>query len=246
VRTPRIYLDHPLQPELTCTLPGEAAHHVIRVLRMKAGQPVSVFNGRGGEYDAEIIRADRNGVEIRVGAFRDRDSESCLDITLVQGISRSDRMDDTLRKAVELGVNRIIPVVSRYSQAGVDGSRGEKRCQRWRKISISACEQCGRNRLPRIERPVAFTDYLEGGNTGGLMIILLPAARTRLSRLRPAERALTLAAGPEGGFSEEEVAAAEKRGFHPVALGPRILRTETAALAAISACQALWGDMGGG
>ena len=100
--------------------------------------------------------------------------------------------------------------------------------------------------MPRIERPVAFTDYLEGGNTGGLKIILLPVARTRLSRLKPEDRTLILAVGPEGGFSEEEAAAAEKRGFHPVALGPRILRAETAALAAISACQALWGDMGGG
>jgi 16S rRNA (uracil1498-N3)-methyltransferase len=245
MRKTRIYLDHTLRTDMTCILPDETTHHIAHVLRMKPGQPVIIFNGQGGEYEAEIIRIERRQAQVLIGKFLNQECESCLDITLVQGISRSNRMDYTLQKAVELGVNRIVPVLSRYSHARIGGSQQKKRYQHWQRIVISACEQCGRNRLPFLENPVTFNDFLEDWKADGLKIILHPAVKTRLAYLDVTDHSLALAAGPEGGFSDDEIASAEKKGYRPVALGPRMLRTETAALAAISACQALWGDMGG-
>lgn len=235
-------MDQPLHVDAICLLPDDAAHHIAHVLRMKTGQQIVLFNGHGGQYDAEILRINKRTVEVQVIAHLDEERESHLDITLAQGISRGQHMDYTLQKAVELGVKQIVPVFSEHSSVRLNRDRQEKRYQHWRRIIISACEQCGRNRLPVLTHPKTLADWLDDDNND-LKIILHPVTTSRLSQLDKPRHSLTLLAGPEGGFADNEIILAQQKGYQPVVLGPRILRTETAALVAISACQALWGDM---
>lgn len=242
MRIPRIYLDQLLTENKNCLLSDDAAHHVSKVLRMKAGQPLSLFNGRGGWFDAMITRIDKRSVEVATGAHHPDESESPLEITLVQGVSRGERMDYTLQKAVELGVKKIAPVLCEYTNVKLDEDKKQKRHEHWRKIIINACEQCGRNRIPHLAVVTDLEDWLEA-DRNGLKLILHPGTSVRLSELPDTTMNLTLLAGPEGGFSEHEVANALKQGYQTLTLGPRILRTETAALAAITACQVLWGDL---
>ena len=242
MRVSRIFVDQALQVGMPSELPVAAAHHVATVLRMKAGQEITLFNGRGGQYEAEIVRAGKRGVEIMPRSFQDRECESPLSITLVQGISRGRKMDVTLQKAVELGVARIIPVLAEQGNVRLDDSGREKRRRHWHGVIISACEQCGRNRLPVLEPVLSLADVfgqLDNDDTG---IILHPFAEKTLTDLGP-QTGMVLLAGPEGGFSNAEIKLAHEHGFTGVRAGPRVLRTETAALAAITACQVLWGDL---
>jgi 16S rRNA (uracil1498-N3)-methyltransferase len=242
MRIPRIYLEQALAENTNCLLSDDAAHHVSRVLRMKAGQSISLFNSRGGYFDAIITRIDKRNVEVATGDHHPDECESPLAITLVQGISRGERMDYTLQKAVELGVQHIIPVLCEYTNVKLDDEKKQKRHEHWRKIIINACEQCGRNRIPSL----ALTQELDGWldiDTNELKLILHPGTSVQLCQLENKHSKVALLAGPEGGFSDIEVAHAMKHGYQPITLGPRILRTETAALAAITACQVLWGDL---
>jgi len=226
-------------------LSAEAAHHAVRVLRLGVGEPVVLFDGHGGEFEARITRMERGEVLVKTGAHREVERESRLHIVLVQGLSSGDRMDITLQKAVELGVARIQPVATERSVVKLKDERAHRRMEHWRNLVVSACEQCGRNRVPEVLPLLDLPDWLaqltvpaQGDET---RLVLSPAAERSLKELAPPARMMLLI-GPEGGLSAAETRLAQSRGFVPVRLGPRILRTETAALAALSAIQMLWGD----
>jgi 16S rRNA (uracil1498-N3)-methyltransferase len=223
----------------------DAAHHAVRVLRLAVGEPVVLFDGLGGEFEARITRIDRGDVSVKTGAHLDVERESPLHIRLVQGLSSGDRMDITLQKAVELGVAAIQPVATERSVVKLKDERAQRRMEHWQNLVISACEQCGRNRVPEVSPLMSLPDWLAQLNgpapDGEARWLLSPAATVPLKELAPPARMMLLI-GPEGGLSPAETQLAQSRGFRPVRLGPRILRTETAALAALSAIQALWGD----
>jgi 16S rRNA (uracil1498-N3)-methyltransferase len=238
---PRFYADEPLRAGGICRLQEDTAHHAVRVLRIRAGDEITLFNGRGGEYGARVAAIDRLRVTVDILEFRDVERESPLRMVLVQGVSAGERMDFTIRKAVELGVAEVRPVLAAASVARPRGERAAARQAHWQKIAIAACEQCGRNRIPEIH-PLLSASELKDDETG-LKILLSPRAELRLSQAcKDAPEGVTIAAGPEAGFNAEEEAAFVDAGFVPVSLGPRILRTETAALAALAALSALRGD----
>jgi 16S rRNA (uracil1498-N3)-methyltransferase len=236
---PRFYLDAPLRAGGVCTLPEEAAHHAVHVLRLREGEEVTVFNGRGGEFAARIASIQRLRISLDLLAHLAVERESPLRVTLVQAVSAGEKMDSTLRKAVELGAAEIQPVLSARSVARPKGERAEGRLEHWRKVVVAACEQCGRNRIPAVQALVALADYRPPAEVG--KILLSPRAELPLSKV-PRENVLVVAAGPEAGFSDAEEAMLAKAGFTPASLGPRVLRTETAALAALAALNALRGD----
>jgi 16S rRNA (uracil1498-N3)-methyltransferase len=207
---------------------------------------LTVFDGRGGEYCATILAVERNSVSLSIAQHIERDVESPLAIHLLQGISRGDRMDVVMQKATELGVHRITPVATEHSVVKLAPARAEKRLQHWRGITRSACEQSGRNILPGVDPPLPLRSWLgENVDKPGLRLILKPGGEVSLSSLDGLPRQVTLLIGPEGGFSEAEYELAEATGFVPVHFGGRILRTETAAIAALAALQTLYGDLGG-
>jgi len=241
MRKTRIFVDQPLREGAALILAEEAAHHISRVLRLRTGHPLILFNGRGGEYDAEISRIDKRSVEVLISQHREGDNESPLHITLVQGISRGQKMDFILQKAVELGVNRIVPVMTEHGNVHLDKERQQKKIEHWNSIIISACEQCGRNKIPELSTPLAFDQWLSI-DSGVTRLIMHPERGKNLSKVSKATGDITLLVGPEGGFSDNEIKKACGADYQIINIGPRILRTETAALAAISACQMLWGD----
>jgi 16S rRNA (uracil1498-N3)-methyltransferase len=239
----RLYFPGGIAAHGECRLPPAAAHHVQHVLRLDAGAELTLFDGTGGEYDAVIVRVAKAGVTVRVSARRDVDRESPLDVVLAQAISAGERMDYTVRKAVELGVAGIQPVASGRSVVRLDAERGVKRVAHWQAVAAAACEQCGRNRVPPVHPVKPFAAWLaEAGPDVRHGLMLSPQAVMRLRDLPRPHGPVTLLAGPEGGLAVEEQQAAERAGFTPVKLGPRVLRTETAAVAALAAMQALWGD----
>jgi len=242
MRIPRIYLEQALAEHTRCLLSEDAAHHVSKVLRMGPGQFLHLFNGRGGYFDATIMQADKRSVEVVTGAHHDDECESPLAITLAQGVSRGERMDYTLQKAVELGVQHIVPVLCQYTNVKLDAGKKQKRHEHWGKIIINACEQSGRNRIPSLALAQELEEWV-GVDVNRLKLILHPGTSMQLSQLKSKQDSLTLLAGPEGGFSDTEVALAVQYGYQAMTLGPRVLRTETAALAAITACQVVWGDL---
>jgi 16S rRNA (uracil1498-N3)-methyltransferase len=226
-------------------LPDEAAHHAARVLRLAQGDPVTLFDGCGGEYLGVIVRIDRGAVVVRAAGFTDTTRESPVAVTLVQGVSSGDRMDYTIRKAVELGIGAIVPVFTERGVVRLAGERADRRTSHWRALAVAACEQCGRNRVPDVAPPAPFADWLgqlTGPEACELRLALSPSGEQRLAELPRPTGPITLLAGPEGGLTGEEARLAHSRGFQAVRLGPRVLRTETAALAALAAIQALWGD----
>jgi 16S rRNA (uracil1498-N3)-methyltransferase len=240
-RAPRFYVDAPLRAGDACALSKEAAHHAAHVLRIRAGDDITLFNGRGGEYAARVAAIDRLQVKVELLKHLEVERESPLRMILVQGVSAGERMDFTIRKAVELGVAEVRPVLAAASVARPKGERAAARHAHWQKIAIAACEQSGRNRVPVVQALVAAVDYED--QSEGLKILLSPRAELRFSQAcKEASERVTLAAGPEAGFNAEEEAAFLGAGFVPVSLGPRILRTETAALAALAALSALRGD----
>jgi 16S rRNA (uracil1498-N3)-methyltransferase len=237
-RMPRLYIKAGLQADATLELPEPAAHHAVRVLRLRDGDAVVLFDGGGGEYEARLSLQGRGRVVARTAERRDVERESPLAVTLVQGVSTGEKMDFTVQKAVELGVRAIHPVFSAKSVVRPSADRDAKKLAHWRRIAIAACEQCGRNRIPEIREPVALERYR--APEAAVKIVLAPAGAGRLADM--ARNPLVLAAGPEAGFSEAEEAMLRGDGFVPVRLGPRVLRTETAALAALAALNALAGD----
>ena len=236
---PRFYLDAPLRAGSVCMLSEDAAHHAIHVLRLREGEEVTLFNGRGGEYAARIASIQRLRISIDLLEHRQMERESPLRVTLVQGVSAGEKMDSTVRKAVELGVAEIQPLLATRSVARPKGERADSRRAHWQKVAIAACEQCGRNRIPAVQPLTSVEDYRPAE---GMKILLSPLAERRLSEVELVGTSLVVAAGPEAGFTAQEEAAFVAAGFVPVSLGPRVLRTETASVAALAALNALRGD----
>jgi 16S rRNA (uracil1498-N3)-methyltransferase len=236
---PRFYVDAPLRAGGKTMLPESSAHHAVHVLRLRAGDEATLFNGRGGEFAGRIASVERLRIAVDLLEHRAVEREAPLRITLVQAVSAGEKMDSTVRKAVELGVAGIQPVLATRSVARPKGERAENRREHWQKVVIAACEQCGRNRIPTVLPLVSLSDYRAGE---GLKILLSPLSELALSKLTQNSEQILLAAGPEAGFTAEEEAALATQGFVPVKIGARVLRTETAALAAVAALNALRGD----
>jgi 16S rRNA (uracil1498-N3)-methyltransferase len=239
---PRFHCPFPLAPGAHVDLPPEAAHHAIKVLRMNDGDEVTLFDGRGGEWIGRLHRVGK-GVAVALESFDDTDREPPLAITLVQGLPAADKMDWIIQKSVELGVAAVRPVACRRSVIRLSGERMERRVAHWQSVAIAACEQCRRNRVPAVSLLVDLPQFLgETPGDNGMRLILAPAAEQRLAELPRPTGPVTMLIGPEGGFEEGELAAVASAGFQAVSLGPRVLRTETAGIAALAAMMALWGD----
>ena len=243
MRIPRLYTQQPLHADSLITLDKDAARYLSSVLRMTSGQMLNLFNGDGGEYIAEVASLSKNQVTVSIKESLPNDRESLLKIHLVIGISRGERMDWVIQKATELGVHIITPIFTERTEVKLAGSRLEKRLVHWQQISISACEQCLRNVVPTINSAVSLQQCL-GTHDGGLKIVLHHRTERPLTELQNTNNHVTILVGPEGGLSDDEITLAESNGYNAVKLGPRVLRTETAPLAAISILQSLWGDMG--
>lgn len=243
MRIPRIYISLPLETGAEIELDPRAHQHVTKVLRLRAGDTITLFNGQGGEYTATLTTSDKRSAGAHIDSFVDNNPESPLKITLIQGISRGEKMDLTIQKAVELGVSAIRPVNTERSQVKLSGERLEKRMQHWQGVLIHACEQSGRTILPRLSPVQNLDTCLTSGDLPGLRFLLDPNGRQSIRDLTGPIHSLVLLAGPEGGLGEQDQAIAGAAGFKGLRLGPRILRTETAALAAIAALQGQWGDL---
>jgi len=254
VTPPRFYCPGEIATGQIIELPANAAHHAARVLRLEQGDAVTLFNGEGGEFAAIIARIAKTGTTVAVEKHLNIERESPLVITLVQALCASEKMDWVMQKAGEMGVCRIQPVAASRSVVKLSGERADKRVQHWQQVTISACEQCGRNRLPQVLPLRSLSDWLSEASgqqmveraSSKLRLILSPTAEKSLSEyaksLSAAPRSISLLVGPEGGLTLDEEAAAVAAGLIPLRLGSRILRVEGAALAAVAAMQVLWGD----
>ncbi len=239
MQIPRIYLPATLATDKRLELDKQAARHILTVLRLEPGAPLIIFDGRGNAHQARLEHA----THVIIGQQIQSETESPLRIHLIQAISRGERMDHVIQKAVELGVSKITPVLSQHCMVKLKSDRAVKRLQHWRGVAISACEQCGRNQLPVLNTITTLNQALSE-QEHGLKLVLDPAGQSTLSSLPLPEKAITLLIGPEGGLSDDEIRQAEQSEFAGLRIGPRTLRTETAAIAALSALQTLWGDLG--
>lgn len=242
MRIPRFYCPQLGQSQTVMALPESVHRHAVQVLRLKAGAPVRLFDGQGRELEATLTLVERKRSKVQLERELDTQSESPLEITLLQGISRGERMDFAIQKAVELGVKTIIPVVTERCNVQLSKERAEKRLKHWQGVLTSACEQSGRAYMPELA-PVTKLDEAMTATADALKLVLDPQAQQRFHSL-PQPQALTLLIGPEGGLSDAEISQAQQAGFTAVQFGPRILRTETAAVAALAVVQTLWGDLG--
>ncbi len=240
MRIPRIHQPIELNSGDLIELDKAAAHHLTRVLRLGRNDSIVLFNGEGGEYRASL-RTEGKKLFAQIETFNDIERESTLHITLLQGISKGERMDASIQKAVELGAKKVVPVICQRTVVNLKQDRQDKKLQHWRGIVINACEQSGRNRIPELTPPVKLKDCL-AQYENDLKITLDPEAGTPLRDIQSTRRRITLLVGPEGGLNKEEIELSRQAGFRGIRLGPRILRTETAALAAIAALQMQWGD----
>jgi 16S rRNA (uracil1498-N3)-methyltransferase len=244
MRLTRVFIDAPLEPGTRVTLEGNAASHLTRVLRLRVGASLALFNGQGGEYSASIDKAHGGSVTVAIGAASAIERESPLELTLAQGVSRGERMDLVVQKATELGVSRLVPLLTERSVVQLSAQHAQRKANRWRAIAVAACEQCGRNRLPQLAAPGALSDFLRGaGAVGHTRLLLSPDGTATLAELARPVAGVTVLIGPEGGLTDEEAQAAMAAGFTAVRLGPRVLRTETAAIAALALLQRQFGDL---
>lgn len=242
---PRVYVDGPLASGATIDLPEGPFRHLVQVLRMQAGDTMMLFDGRGGEYEAVLDTVAKRSATVHVGAHHDVARESALDLTLVQGISKGERMDWTIQKAVELGVRRIVPVTTERTNVHLDAERQEKRLEHWRGVIVSACEQSGRTRVPTLDPLRTYAQYL-GIESSGIRFALDPLCDESLVAAMGSAgegEAISLIVGPEGGLSATELQQASRCGVRGVRLGPRVLRTETAGVVALAVLQAIRGDL---
>jgi len=244
MRIPRIYLPMPLSAGSEVALDDNALRHAVQVLRLKSGHELILFNGEGGEYHAQLSRVERRRAQAQVLSFHATNRESRLETHLALGISKGERMDMALQKSVELGVHDITPLYTEHCVVQLSDSREQKRLDHWQAIIISACEQCGRNILPRLHAPLTLEAF-SAREYPQQRFILDPLAQKSLCAYAAPGNGVLLCIGPEGGFSEQELAHCQQQGFQGVQLGPRILRTETAVITALGAVQTLWGDLAG-
>jgi len=244
MRVTRCHVENPLAVGQTLSLPEEAANHLVRVMRLREGDGCVLFNGDGHDYRATLVVVGKRDAQVRIDAALAVANESPLHITLLQGIARGEKMDLILQKATELGVNAIVPVNAERTEVKLDAARAEKRLAHWTSVVVSACGQSGRARVPSVAAPQALLDAARQVPAEALKLTLDPLGEHRLSTLQPAPGGVVIAIGPEGGWSPRDRQALAEAGFQGLQLGPRILRTETAGLAAIAAVQARLGDLG--
>lgn len=243
MRTIRIHVELPLTVGTELPLPAQAAEHVVRVLRLTSGDALTIFNGDGLDYSSVILSTSKSATNVRVGAALQVNNESPLALTLAQGVARGEKMDLIVQKATELGVVRIVPLLTERSEVRLDAARAQKRLMHWRAVAISACEQSGRARVPEIVAALSLESWLTQLSTNnGLRLALLPDAHQTARALHFASPAGLLVVGPEGGLGERDLRALRAADFGGLHLGPRILRTETAGLVALAALQAIHGD----
>lgn len=245
MRTIRIHADLPLVPGTELSLPAQAGEHVARVLRLVAGDPLTLFNGDGSDYPASILAVGKREVTVRIDSRLELHNESPLSLTLAQGVARGEKMDLIVQKATELGVARIVPLHTERSEVKLDAARAEKRLAHWRAVAQSACEQSGRAVVPEIVPALSLEAWLRDlpADDGTLRLALLPEGTVQARALDFPATGGVLVVGPEGGLGERDVGALSTAAFQGLRLGPRILRTETAGLAALAALQALHGDI---
>lgn len=238
---PRFFVDGLALAEATeADLPETAAHHATRVLRLGTGDAITLFDGRGGEYAARLLRIDKRGARVAVDAFRAVEREAGVELTLVMSVIATDPMDVAVRKAVELGVARIEPVAAARSQGGAQGDRSARRVEHWRQVAQAACEQCGRNLIPAVAPIVTLEARLDAADASD--VILAPSAMLSLAQRAASAVPHAIIVGPEGGFTDAELARAARRGVTAVHMGARTLRAETAAIAALATVVAIAGD----
>lgn len=243
---PRFFVDSPFESGDVLSLPDEVARHV-QVLRLAPGDSLTLFNGRGGQHEAELVEIGRRSAMARIGAFQPVETEPPYRITLAQGIAGGDKMDWLIEKAVELGVARVSPLVAVRSVVRLSGERASRRHAHWQGIVRAACEQCGRNRLPEVDPACDLSKWLETlpapAEGGAMRLMLSPRAATAFASLplTAPSAGVVLLIGPEGGLAPEEEEAAIAHGFAALSLGPRVLRTETAGMAVLAALAARWG-----
>lgn len=244
MRTIRIHADMVLAADTQCVLAGQAGEHVTRVLRLVAGDALVLFNGDGCDYAGTIIGTGKHEVRIQLRAAQSIANESSLKLTLVQGVARGEKMDLIMQKATELGVAHIVPVLTERSEVKLDAARAAKRLSHWRAVVASACEQSGRARLPHVCAALPLSNWLGTlSDDNALRLALLPGGGATARSLEFGSAGGLLVVGPEGGLGAQDLAALDEARFYGVRLGPRILRTETAGLAALAALQALHGDL---
>ena len=239
----RFYSPNPLTIGVIAALSENAAAHATRVMRLKVGDTLTLFCGDGVDYQCALVSVEKKTASVEVLSQEKINNESPLNMRLLQGISSGDRMDYTIQKAVELGVTEIFPLSTERSVTKLSGDRAEKRVEHWQGVAIAACEQSGRAVLPKIHFPLTLAQWLSQHDTQqSLNLLLNPVAAKTLAQLTKPENQIHLLIGPEGGLSPGEIELANHNNFQSIVLGPRILRTETAALTAISSMQTLWGD----
>lgn len=244
MRTPRVFHSSPLKGKERVALDPGAAKHLSTVLRLKAGAPLMLFDGSGFEFQGSIDQADKKNVWVTLSGMHGPAVESPLQVTLAQGVSRGERMDYTVQKAVELGIAAIAPVLMERSVVKLDQDGGAKKREHWQGVAIGACEQSGRVRVPEVQAPLPLANFLADLPQVGLKLLLDPLGGSTANVLpRPSDGKVLLLVGPEGGLSENERNLTARVGFVGLKLGPRILRTETAALVALSLLQSQWGDL---
>ena len=243
MRIPRVYIDQDLRPGCEVRLPDQAGEHVARVLRLERGAALILFSGDGHEFDATLASLAKHAVTALIHGVREIDRESPLKLTLAQGIARGEKMDWILQKATELGVARIVPIVTERTEVKLDEERAERRMAHWASVIAGACEQSGRTRLPALGAPQRMDRWLGSiTDTAAVRLALLPEGDGTVRHFPQMDNGAILAVGPEGGFSDNDVALLKQANFHGLRLGPRILRTETAGIAALAALQAVAGD----
>jgi 16S rRNA (uracil1498-N3)-methyltransferase len=243
MRLTRVHVDEPIVAGKRLTVKGGGANHITRVLRLRTGDELTLFDGRGGEYAARIEEFRKDTVLVAVDRQRAIERESPLSLTLAQGISRGERMDWIIQKATELGASRIVPVFTERSVVRLDAKQADKKAQHWRGIAIAACEQSGRNRVPDLAPPLDFFEFVRSDEPGATRLLLSPTGTLRIEDLKGIGTGITVLIGPEGGLTEVEQETALAAGFQPVRMGPRVLRTETAAIAALTIIQRDFGDL---
>lgn len=242
MRISRIYTEARLQPDQVIELDSKTGHYVFRVLKLRAGDPMVLFNGDGSDYAAQLLSNRRDRVQASVTARVPAVAESPLGITLAQAIGKGDRMDLALQKSTELGVARIQPLFTERTEVKIEGARLEKRMEHWRRVMVSACEQSGRAVIPRLDEPLDLYTWLSNAQCP-MIFALVPGAQRSLQDVPDKPDDVALLVGPEGGLSDREVKQLQLVGARRVGLGPRVLRTETAGPAAIAILQAFWGDL---
>lgn len=238
---PRFFVEGMVLAEgVEAELPRSAAHHATRVLRLTDGDAITLFDGLGGEYEARLTHVDKRGARVGIGRFHDVEREAGVSVTLAMSVIATDPMDVAIRKAVELGVARIEPVAAARSQGSAGGDRLARRVEHWRQIAQAACEQCGRNRIVPVANVVSLDEWLDAAGPDDVM--LAPQAPQSLAQRAAVSVPRAIVVGPEGGFTDGELAHAQRRGVALVRMGARVLRAETAAIAALAIVGALTGD----